>query len=291
MYADILAYYANPRVKAEIAEYCRNRWVAVHCERTAKNGRFILLRYYKGKPLTISNPEDVDFILKKFKTLKPRAFYATANLYFKNSYRDDVLDYFKNVYARTMFWDIDSKLEWWRVTLKIARAIVQLLETHGVRESVYLKWSGRGLHVHLHEKSISARLYSKISPLDLTYSLVEYITIKCQRKLNEINTRENTTIKVENLMDPQRIFVVPLSLHRVLYVSCVVFTPEDIDSFDPSWLNPRNYRHQRIWKNFKEGEADELALKAIKIVGGYPKHLSVKKKKKPLEDQIRKYLP
>ena len=291
VYSSVLSYYANPQVKAEIAKYCRDRWVAVHCEKFLKNGRLVLLRYYKGKPITISHPEDVDFILEKFKILKPRTFYATANLYFRISSRSDVFDYIENVYARTMFWDIDSKLEWWSTTLKIAKVIVQLLEAHGVRESIYLKWSGRGLHVHLHEKAISAKLYSKIPPLDLTYSLVEYVTIKCQHILNKINTEENTMIKVENLMDPQRVFVVPLSLHRTLYTSCIVLPPEDIDSFDLSWLNPQSYKHQRVWEKFKEGEADELALKAFKSIGGYPKPLPGRRRKKSLEEQIWKYLP
>ncbi len=292
MSVKVLEYYAKPEVKREIAKYCRGRWVAVHCECQTEDGRPILLRYYRGKPLTISKPEDVDFILNKFEKLKPRAFYATANLYRKITLKEDVFDYTGNVYARTPSWDIDSKLEWWRATLKVAKALIRILEEHGVKESVYLKWSGRGVHVHVHEKAISEKLYSKIPPLDLTYSLVEYVVRKVQRAVGEVNLEEDTSIKVENLMDPQRVFTAPLSLHRFLYVSCIIFPPEDIDDFDISWTDPRSYRHKRAWEYFKEGEADELALKAIEIIGGYPRPVSTRRKRKtPIEAQIRKYLP
>ncbi|RLE74771.1 MAG: hypothetical protein DRJ44_06970, partial [Thermoprotei archaeon] len=220
MALNVSEYYRRSEVRKEIVEYCRNRWVAVHCEEKMKDDRPILLRYYKYKPLTLSNLEDVDFILSGYSKLKPRTFYATSSVYKRILTRDDVLDYFGNILKRTPSWDIDSRVEWWRTTLKIAKALVKILEDNGVRESIYLKWSGRGLHVHINENAISSELYSKVPPLDLTYSIVEYVTIKVQKSLNEINASEGTSIKVENLMDPQRVFTAPLSLHRFLNVVC-----------------------------------------------------------------------
>lgn len=292
MALNVSEYYRRSEVRKEIVEYCRNRWVAVHCEEKMKDDRPILLRYYKYKPLTLSKLEDVDFILSRYSKLKPRTFYATSSVYKRILTRDDVLDYFGNVLKRTPSWDIDSRVEWWRTTLKIAKALVKILEDNGVRESIYLKWSGRGLHVHINENAISSELYSKVPPLDLTYSIVEYVTIKVQKSLNEINASEGTSIKVENLMDPQRVFTAPLSLHRFLNVVCVVFKPDELEDFDISWTKPSNYRHSVKWREYKEGEADNLALKAIEAIGGYPKMIPQRKKRKfQLEKRIQKYLP
>jgi len=74
-------------------------------------------------------------------------------------------------------------------------------------------------------------------------------------------------LKVENLVDIKRIFTAPLSLHRQRDVVAITFKPHDIDSFDPSWVDPRRYRHDpSAWRSYEEGEADNLALEALRSV-------------------------
>jgi len=267
---NIYKYYYKDEVLKEIAEFSRNRWVAVHCERKMRDGRYLLLRYESGRPITFSKASDIKLFLIKHSHLKPRTFYASCNIYKRLLSREDALNYTENVIARTPTWDIDSKINWWKYTLEAARLIVDILEKEGVVKSVYLKWSGNGVHVHIHEKAFSQEILAKISVFNATYAIVEYITRKVHNKILELNKRYSINMKVENLMDPQRVFTVPLSLHRELEVSCVVFKPEDIDSFDIEWTDPQNYRHSKDWRVYVEGEADDLAWRAYRAVGEYP---------------------
>ena len=269
MPVELLEYYNKESVKREIYDFCKDRWVALHCEGKDKDGRPLLIRYVKDKPLVLKDKDSVVLTIRRFLGLRPRTFYATVNLYRKLRTKEDALNYYENVYARTPSWDIDSKPEWWRHTLEVARLVVDFLEKHGVVSSVYLKWSGRGLHVHLHEKAISEDVYAKVPALDLSYAIVEYSLRKIREKVKELNTRHGVEIKVENLMDPQRVFTAPLSLHKHLDVACVAFRPDALDSFDPSWLDPNNFKHDPSWRKHVEGEADELALKAYGEVGPY----------------------
>ncbi|MCD6369513.1 MAG: hypothetical protein J7L38_06945 [Thermoproteales archaeon] len=289
---DCLKYYSKLDVQKEIIAFLKDRWVAIHCTKTLKNGSPVLLRYYKGKPLVITSTRDLLFFMKKFKFLQPRTFYGSASLYLKLKEKDDALNYIDNIYARTPTWDVDSRLEWWKTTLKVARVIVDYLEKEGVYRSVYLKWSGRGLHVHIHEKAFSKEVYDKIHPIDLSYSIVEYVLKKIREKVFTINKEDNVSIKVENLMDPQRVFTAPLSLHRFLDISCIAFRPEEIDSFDVSWLSPTSPRHNPDWKKYIEGEADALAYKAYKVIGAYPKPSPPRRFRKlpPVDEQIKRVL-
>ena len=94
-------------------------------------------------------------------------------------------------------------------------------------------------------------------------------------------------------MDPQRVFTAPLSLHRYLDVVCVPFKPEDLDSFSWSWTDPNKPTYNPRWRTYVEGEADKLALKALKYRGGYPLPIlaRAKRRKKTLhiEEAIRKF--
>jgi len=264
-------YYSNFIVKSEIANFCRGRWVAIHCQATTSDGRSLLVRYDGDRPLVINSPDDVIRVIKRFRALRPRTIYASASLYSRLESRSDALKYSELVYAKTPTWDIDSKPEWWRATLEVVRAIIKILEEEGVFESVYIKWSGRGAHVHIHEMAISPEIYERIGPLNVAYSIVEYVIRRIKEAILRVNREFKSEIKVENLMDPQRVFTAPLSLHKQLDVSCIVFKPHEIDEFDPSWLNPLNFRHNSEWKRYVEGEADALAIKAFREIGPYPR--------------------
>jgi len=288
---DVLNYYRRTIVLKEVSEFLADRWIAVHCMLKLKDGRPMLIRYIRNKPLRVLSQADFLEILKKLAPLKPRTFYGSANLYKRLERREDALNYLENIYARTPTWDIDSRPEWWRATLEVARVIVNFLERKGIARSVYLKWSGRGLHIHVHEHAISEDVYSKVHPIDVAYSLVDYVLTKVRSKINEINIKYSTSIKVENLMDPQRVFTAPLSLHRKLDVVCVAFKPEEIDDFEPSWTQPGNFRHNPRWREYDKGEADELVLKAYRSIGPYPKPgARPRRKHPPLDVQIRKFL-
>ncbi|MGQ4833535.1 MAG: hypothetical protein ACP6IS_06555 [Candidatus Asgardarchaeia archaeon] len=275
-----LEYYQQEFVKKEIADFSKNRWVALHCKKVDSQRRLIMIRYLNGNPLQISKPSDVDNIFKKFKFLNPRTIYASANLYSDLSRKHSVFDYFHNVIARTPTWDIDSSISLWRITLKAAQKLVNFLEKKGVTKSVYLIWSGNGIHVHIHERAFSDDLYSKIHPIDVGYAIVEYVLQKVRPQINELNRTKNIgnpPIKVENLMDPQRVFTAPLSLHRHLDLATIAFKPEDIENFDISWANPISPRNNPRWRDYISGEADSLAEEAYSSEGSY--HLSTKNKK------------
>lgn len=271
MSIDVRRYYENPLVRREIADFCRNRWVAIHCEMKTEDDRPLLIRYERNRPLKIESVKDVLRLLKRFGGLHPRTFYATASLYFKLQSKSDVFNYYENVYARTPTWDIDSKPEWWQATVKVIKIIIDALNDEGVSNSVYIKWSGRGAHVHVHEKAISKQVYDRIKPVDAAYCIVDYIIRKIKPSILKVNSSFNVEIKVENLMDPQRVFTAPLSLHKQLNVACIAFKPYEIDDFDFSWTNPNNFKHNNDWREFIEGEADNLARKAFKVIGPYPR--------------------
>ena len=268
----VYEYYKREDVIREIVDFLKDRWIAIHCNIKMHDGRLLLLRYHKGKPLRVRNKLDFLMLLTRLKKFRPRTFYGSANLYKRLETKEDAMDYLGNVFARTPTWDIDSKLDWWKYTIKVGELIVRELEKFNVVKSVYLKWSGRGLHVHIHEKAISNDVYSKIPPLDVAYCIVEYINKRIEHKLKEINRRFEIDIKVENLMDPQRVFTAPMSLHRELNIACIAFKPEQLDDFDIFWCDPAISKHNPKWREYEEGEADELALKAYEVIGPYPKY-------------------
>lgn len=277
-------YYSRLEVQKEIRDFCRGRWVALHY--VDLSGNLIFRRYLKGKPINADDPA----ILIKQNNNMLRSIYATANVYNRVQKVEDVYDQ-SNILYCTPTWDIDSSLLRWRKTLNVAKKIIRFLNSWGVKKSVYIKWSGNGCHIHINEKSISEDIIRKHNPLDLAYAIVEYVNLKLSLKTLESSFNEE--IKVENKMDPARVFTCPLSLHRELNVTCVCIKPEEIDEFTPKWINPQNFKHNSQWRDFEEGESDELAKVAYATVGGYPlkfKSRSRPRKTKPLDKQIVEWL-
>lgn len=245
-------------------------------------------------PLRIWSPEDVERLLSIFRRLKPRTFYATANVF--QSLHEDFLADPSNIVACTPTWDIDNKPEAWRATLEAAREIYAFLEKNGVSRSVFMKWSGKGCHVHLNEGAISEELRRRINPLNLAYSIVEYANLRLREKFLEIALRHKAEgLKVENEMDVQRLFTCPLSLHRELNKVCVCISPNDLDAFTPEWADPGSFRHYEDWSHFVAGEADELAIKAYEAIGGAPR-VSLRSPRlrrrahPPLDEQIARWM-
>jgi len=282
----VIEHYSRAEVQKEIAEFCKGRWMAVHC--IDQSGKLVFRRYLYGKPMAIKSEEEFATLLKRLRNTA-RAFYATANKYPTIERMDDVD--LSRAYLCTPTWDIDGKLQNWRETIAVARVILSILENEGVKESVYVKWSGNGCHIHIHEEAISEAVISKAHPLDFAYAIVEYINAKAVPKIIEGLRVEN--VKVENRMDAGRVFTCPLSLHRQLDVVCICLKPDDVDNFSPEWIQPLSFRHNTAWRNFQKGEADALALKAYEAVGGYPMLTVGKRRKgkaKSLDQQINEWL-
>jgi hypothetical protein len=277
-------HYSRAEVQKEIAEFCKGRWMAAHC--IAESGKLVFRRYLGGKPMAIRSEEEFATLLKRLRGLA-RAFYATANKYPVLERVEDVD--FSKAYLCTPTWDIDGKLQNWRETIAAASEILSILESEGVKKSVYVKWSGNGCHIHIHEEAISEAIISKAHPLDFAYAIVEYVNAKAVPKI--IESLKAESVKVENRMDAGRVFTCPLSLHRQLDVVCVCLKPNQMDDFSPDWIKPSNFRHNPAWRDCQKGEADTLAIKAYQTVGGYPAPLGRgKPKSKRLDQQINEWL-
>jgi len=293
----VLKHYRNLLVLKEIARFSKRRWIAVHCEARDHLGRPFLIRYMRSqpggakRPLKIEGPGDVLALLSAFRELRPRAFYASAAIFKRLEEADDVLGP-ENATAFTPTWDIDNELGAWRATIEVAKAILDFLDKHGVSKSAFVKWSGRGAHVHIHHEAFSPELLAKHGPLNVAYAVVEYACLKLGPAITDISAEHGAwALKVENKMDPQRVFTCPLSLHRELDMVAICVAPDELEDFTPEWARPGRFRHWDGWDRFERGEADELALRALELVGGYPRpHRRRRRKTKRLADMIRKYL-
>jgi len=270
---EVKEYYKNSKVREEISVFCRNRWVAVHCEKKSPQGVPFLVRYkgWKRKvPLTINGEEDVTKLLELFGRLSPRTFYGTINEY-KTLDNQEGLDDLDNIERSSAIWDIDNLPDDWETTIKVAKLILGFLQDNGVKNSAFLKWSGNGAHVHLNPAAVSNDLYLRIGPLNVAYAIVEFVirSLKPQFR-NLVESMKSSNLSVENKIDPKRIFTAPLSLHRKLFRACVCVLPEHIGNFEISWTDPRTFRHDFSWTRTVESEADALAELAYGKIGPCP---------------------
>jgi hypothetical protein len=258
-------HYSNELVRGEIAKYCRGRWIAI--EGGALSSR-VFLRYGRDdRPLSIKSPQDILDLLKEYRRLSPRTIYGSINIY-RDLSNKSILEDPSNIIYASPIWDIDGELSDWRGVIEVARIIIDDLERLGISKSVFVKWSGEGAHVHIHERCFSSEILSKHNPLDIAYSIVDYTLNRCREKILDVISRFKS-VKVENEIDLKRVFTAPLSLHRRRNLCCICFKPEEIDSFEVEWANPENFKHNSKWKDYAEGEGDWAALEAIKSVGGY----------------------
>jgi hypothetical protein len=268
-FEEVIAHYSRPLVRREISDYCQGRWAAIECVRQGE--RRFFLRYWRkdGPPLSISGTDDIGRVLHRFGRLKPRTLYGSVNVYFRLETVEDTEEESNIAYASPI-WDIDGRVERWRETMLVADVIVRRLEAEGVYKSVFVNWSGRGAHVHVHEKAFSKGLLSKHNSLDVAYSVVEYVCrlikqdlVKVSGKLGELAPR------VENKVDLKRVFTAPLSLHRELDLCAVCLKPDQLGDFDIDWAKPQVLKHNEAWREHVEGEGDQLAEKALREVGTY----------------------
>lgn len=257
----IYTHYSRVDVAKEIVGYASGRWVAVE---GSYGDRRIFVRYFKDQPMVISSERDVLSLVNRYRRLNARTFYATIHIYKILDSRSS-LDDPGNITYTTPFFDIDGSLENYRSVLDVASLIVDFLERNGLQESVYILWSGEGAHVRINEKAFSNEILSKYSPLIVAYSVVEYVLKEIKEKLEPLARKSG--VKVENLIDIKRVFTLPLSLHRRRDIVAVCFKPSVITSFEPSWVDPKSFKHDpSAWRSFKQGEGDTLALEALKRI-------------------------
>lgn len=274
-------HYLRQDVRREVLDFCRGRWVALHY--IDQKGDLIFKRYFGRRPIKIESETDLDVLNDGML----RSIYATINVYERLREIDDAYN-LKNVIYCTPTWDIDSELMNWKETMQVAREILNFLGEWGIKTSVYVKWSGNGCHVHINEKGISESIREKYNPLDVAYAIVEYVKSKMSLKIAEISA--SGKVSVENKIDPARVFTCPLSLHRELNAVCVCMRVEDLEKFRPDWTNPQDFIHNPNWREFKDGEADNLAEKAYKTIGGYLIRFRRRRRTKPLDEQILEWL-
>ena len=255
-------HYRNPQVQNEIYRFSRNRWIAL--EGAVGQGR-VFVRYKEDRPLTINSPLEVEKLVNKYSRLGARTFYATIHTYKSLATSEDP-DNLNNITATTVFLDIDSTLEKWEFTIKATEEIVSFLEKHGVDKSIYVLWSGEGAHVRIHEGAFSGELLSKHHPLDVAFAVAEFIISSLKDKMESLSEKAGGNLKIENLIDIKRVFTAPLSLHRKRDIVAICLKPNDLSSFDLSWTGINSFKHNQAWSSYEEGEADELALKALVAV-------------------------
>ncbi|MEM1676918.1 MAG: hypothetical protein QW095_03670 [Nitrososphaerota archaeon] len=274
---EIFKHYSREDVVEEIVEYSKGKWVSVHVM-SEEDERQLMFRYHpkNRKPLKIDSREDFEEIIKVLRDYGPRSFYASINIYRKIEFRDDVLDRM-NIIGSTPTWDIDPSTGDFEKIVEVAEEIISILEKNNISKSLIVKWSGRGMHIHIHPNAFSLEIYRRIDPLDIAYSVTEYVI----RRMKIVSD-----VKIENRIDLSRVFTCPLSLHRKLDRVVVCINPDKLRTFDLSWTDPKNFKHDKSWRNCEIGEGDELAEKAFTNIGPYIYKIRRKKIHKPLDKQI-----
>ena len=268
----LLSHYSKDIVKREIYNFSKQRWVALYGN--------TMYRYDKNdNPLTFTSEEDV---VKKVTEFKARTVYATAGKY-EVVNKDNVNN--DRLIAYTPFFDIDTKIDKWEYAVKAAEIIVSHLEKEGVEKSVYLLWSGEGIHVRINERAI-AKSYD---PLTAAHAIVQYVIGKAKDELKKLTEESRGVLKVEDLIDSKRVFTAPLSFHKELDLVAVCFSPDKLSKFSPDWAKPENFIHEEgVYNRFEENEAEDLLVKAI--VEYKPKHESIKMEgEKEVEGKIGRF--
>ena len=261
---DVKKHYFRRDVAEEIFRYSRMRWAAL--EGRLGSGR-VFIRYRNNVPLHFTSPEDVSSTIVRYSGIGVRTIYVTAAVWRSLKSKGDV-EHEENIVKYTPFWDVDLVSGEWRAALAAAEAVVKVLESEGVSESVYLLWSGRGVHVRVNENALSDDLLEElgITPVDAAFAIVEYVLRKGSEAIKGAAKRSGGEVKVENLVDAKRVFTAPLSLHRELDRVAVCFTPDELSSFTLEWTNPSSFKHNPCWGKHYVGELDDLLRKALREI-------------------------
>lgn len=273
---EILSHYARDCVQREISRYSRGRWVAVHLN-YGTSPRMVRYRYVGGEAgaLRIEEPGDVERIVRAYGG-RIRSFYATIHRY------DWPGPCPSRIISSMPSWDIDLLVDEVEPALRAAADLISTLERYCVTKSIIVKWSGQGVHIHVNDQAFSPSLFEAWSPLDVAYAVTEFILRRCGDP--------GGGVRVENKVEPGRVFTSPLSLHREVDRVCVCIPPDEVLSFAAEWASPKSFRHHFGWDRFEQGEADVLAIKALETIGPYPREKKRKRVHLPLDYEIDRLL-
>ncbi len=283
---EILKHYSKEEVQEEIFEYSKNRWIALEGK---KNLQRVFIRHIHNKPLEFKDKSDIKRFLVIFQKFHPRTIYATVNVY--REVKEEKLKDPENIILSSPIIDIDGTLEDLDLILEASRILTEEIMNYGIERGVFLKWSGRGVHIHINEKSFSEEIRKKYHPLDIAYAVVDYILFKRKEDIQKIIERARGTerpFKIENKIDIQRVFTVPLSFHRELDFVAICFKPDEIERFSLDWVDPKKYRHNKKWREYEEGEGDKLAEIAIRERGSYLKKYYTEEMKRGLRVSVER---
>jgi hypothetical protein len=246
MPSPLLAHYNKEIVKKEIFEFSKNRWIALYGK--------TMIRYNGEEPLSLSSPEEVPSLVKRFNA---RTIYATAGKYEKVNKENVSGD---KIVAYTPFFDIDTKIDKWEYAIKAADVIISALDKEGVSMSVYLLWSGEGIHVRINENAIP----KDYDPLTAAHAIVQYILRKVKDEIKKLSDESGGVLKIDELIDAKRIFTAPLSFHKELDYVAVCFSPDKLHEFNLDWAKPDSFKHEEgVFSRYVEDETEELLSKAI----------------------------
>ncbi|BFI76758.1 hypothetical protein [Sulfurisphaera ohwakuensis] len=268
----LFTHYNKEVVKREIYNFSKQRWIALY-------GNTMYRYDKKDNPLTFENEDDVP---KKVLMFNARTIYATAGKY-EVVNRENVSN--DKLIAYTPFFDIDTKIDKWEYAIRASEIIVSYLEKEGVNKSVYLLWSGEGIHVRINERAIG----KSYDPLTAAHAIVQYVINKTKDELQKLSESSGGVLKVEDLIDAKRIFTTPLSFHKELDYVTVCFSPDKLSKFSLEWAKPESFIHEEgLYERFEENEAEDLLIKAIAEYK--PTHESVKiEEKKEIEGKIGRF--
>ncbi len=264
MRVDPREYYRGER-SAEVAVFLEHRWAA------AARGD-LWLRWVDGdRPLVVRGPGDVEGLAAQ----GWRSFYGTIELFSRLEDRSDVEeDYPRRVVAATSFIDVDIVdeslvREAWIYAVEAGRVLAEALCRLGVCRSVYLLWSGAGLHVRVHEDAL--RGGHGLDPVEAAYLAAEAAIREARGDLEAIVSRSGGAVKVENVVARKRLFTAPLSLHRRLDYAAVAFRPDAAGSFTLSWAEPGTLVHDpEAWRSAVPGETARMLREALEKLGRAP---------------------
>ncbi|MCE4624899.1 MAG: hypothetical protein F7C35_03430 [Desulfurococcales archaeon] len=261
------AYYSREWVREEIAGFLRGRWAAY-------TRGDLWVRWVEGdRPLKISSPGEVWEAVSKGGA---RSFYGTIEVFKRLEDRADIeWGYLENVVGADGFIDIDIVREdqvgaAWEYAIRAAKVLVEWFKLHGVREGLYILWSGAGVHVRLHRASIDP-FKAGLDPVQAMYVLMEYALRENLDRLRAIAEASQGLVKVENVIGRKRLFTAPLSLHRILDMAAIPLDVEDLRGFTPKWADPENPRYTPgVWDRYSRGEAQEILVDALNKLGPSP---------------------
>ncbi|BDC17905.1 hypothetical protein [Acidianus sp. HS-5] len=258
---ELLTHYNKEIVKKEIFEFSKERWIALYGK--------TMIRYSGEEPLKFSSADDVPLLVKKYNA---RTVYATAGKYDKVNKENVEKD---KIIAYTPFFDIDTKIDKWEYAIKAADVIISALDKEGVSMSVYLLWSGEGIHVRINENAIP----KDYDPLTASHAIVQYILRKVKDNIKKLSDESGGVLKIDELIDSKRIFTAPLSFHKELDYVAVCFSPDKLHEFSLDWAKPESFVHEEgMYSRYVEDEAEELLSKAI--LEYKPAHEGIKPERK-----------